>query len=431
MTHTIQPADLVEGEVEVPGDKSISHRALLISALAEGTSHVENINPGQDVASTAECLRALGVEISEEEGQTRVCGRGLQGLEAPGKTMDSGNSGTTMRLLSGILAGQPFLSRITGDDSIKQRPMARIIEPLRRMGAEVSGVRDEFAPLTISGGGLRAIDYQLPVASAQVKSCVLLAGLYADGKTSVAQPAPTRDHTELMLAQFGATVQRQGLSVSVEGGARLRAQNIFVPGDLSSAAYFIAAAMLVRESGLLIKNIGVNPTRNAFLSLISDVGAQLDIMNVRNVDNEMVADLFVRNSSCAPVTIGGSTIPQVIDEIPIMAILATQAHGTTRIIDAGELRHKESDRLRSLKFNLDRMGARVEEKRDGLVIEGPTQLHGAEIECFGDHRIAMAFAVAGLVADGETRLKGSECVDTSYTDFFSTLEALTSGGATG
>ncbi len=424
MQELITPAQRIEGEVVIPGDKSISHRALMISAIAEGETHIENLCEGADVKSTIACLRNLGVQIIREGEHTVVDGAGLSGLQVPDHTLDVGNSGTTIRLLSGILAGQTFVSRITGDESIHRRPMSRIIMPLRKMGAEVTAAKGEFVPLTIEGGSLHSVSYALPLPSAQVKSCILLAGLYAPGNTEVIEPAVTRDHTELMLSKFGANVQRNGLTVSVEGDARLTARDVFVPGDISSAAFFIGAAMLAKDGGVLLKNVGINPTRRTLLSVLGEIGAELDIINVRTVENEMMADLFIKNSKLQGMTLGGDIVPQIIDEIPILSILATQADGVTEISGAGELRHKESDRLRSLKFNLDRMGAKVVETEDGLIIEGPTPLRAADIECFGDHRIAMAFAVAGLIADGETRIKGSECTDISHPDFFSTLRRL-------
>ncbi|MFQ5648421.1 MAG: 3-phosphoshikimate 1-carboxyvinyltransferase [bacterium] len=426
MIKIVAPADRISGAIDLPGDKSISHRALMISAIAEGESHIENLSSGLDVQSTLRCLLNLGVEIERHGQHTIVHGRGLTGLTAPERTLDVGNSGTTLRLLSGVVAGQPFLSRLSGDESIRSRPMSRIVIPLRQMGAEVSALKDEFAPLTIKGGNLRPINYVMPVASAQVKSCVLLAGLFADGRTTLQEPALTRDHTELMLVKYGASVQKEGSSISVSGPAVLQGQAVFVPGDLSAAAYFIAAAILVKDSDILIKNVGINPTRQAFLSLLCDLGANLDLINVRTVGSELMADLYVRSSALRAVSVSGAIIPQIIDEIPILAVLATQAEGRTTIDDALELRFKESDRLRSIAFNLERMGGKVTEKKDGLTIDGPVALKPAEIECFGDHRIAMSLAVAALVAGGACKLSGAECVDVSNPGFFQTLEELTS-----
>ncbi|KAA3656649.1 MAG: 3-phosphoshikimate 1-carboxyvinyltransferase [Chloroflexi bacterium] len=425
MQETITPVTKVDGTISLPGDKSISHRSLMISAVAEGQSEIENLSHGQDVQSTRQCLEDLGVEIIEEEHRLIVNGVGLTGLQNPHKVLDVGNSGTTIRLISGILAGQSFNSVLTGDDSIKQRPMSRIITPLRQMGIEVSAENDEYAPIKIHGGEVKAIEYQSPVASAQVKSCVMFAGLFAQGRTVVYEKAATRDHTELMLSKFGASVNKEGLKVSVDGQARLQGQQVFVPGDISSAAYFIAAALLIPDGSILIKNVGINPTRRGLLELLADFGANIDIINVRTVDNELMADLFVKHSQLQGMKIEGAMIPQVIDEIPILAVLATQADGVTEISDAEELRFKESDRLRSMCFNLQRMGAKVEEKKDGLIIDGNASLSGAEIETFHDHRIAMSFAIAGLIAKSEIHIKGADCANVSYPGFYNILREVT------
>ncbi len=424
MQKQITTAARVEGEVTPPGDKSISHRALMISALAEGDSRIENLCGGADITSTIDCLRGLGVAIEEQDRVVTVQGAGLHGLTRPEKTLDVGNSGTTIRLLSGILAGQDFTTKITGDESIRTRPMSRIARPLQEMGAQVSAHKDEFAPLTISGGNLRAIDYHVPVASAQVKSCILLAGLYAPGRTTVHELTTTRDHTELMLARLGAPVQKKGTQASVDGVAQLTARDTFIPGDLSGAAFFIAAALMVPGSSLVIKNVGINPTRRAFFELLCDMGANVDLVNVRALGNEMMADVFVRHGAFSKIELDGRIVPQIIDEIPILAVMATQAEGRTEIRDADELRNKESDRLRSVAFNLQRMGAKVVERPDGLVIDGPVQLKAAEIETFGDHRIAMAFSVAALVAEGVSRIKDAERAQVSYPGFFETLEQV-------
>ncbi len=427
MTETISPADHVRGTIELPGDKSISHRALMIAAIAEGESRIENLSDGEDVRSTMQCLKQMGVAF-REDGNLVVNGVGLDGLQQAGQPLDVGNSGTTIRLMSGVLSGQDFTTVITGDESVRTRPMLRIIEPLRRMGATVEANQNEFAPLTIQGGPLNPVTYAPAVASAQVKSCLLLAGLYADGKTSVIEKSMTRDHTELMLQAFGAEVSRQGLQVNVQGRPQLQGQDVFVPGDLSSGAYFLAAACLLPGSEVVLKNVGLNPTRKAFLSLLCDFGADVEILNARAVGHELMADLLVRSSALGGMTIGPGMVPQVIDEIPVLAIMATQALGRTEIRGAGELRHKESDRLRSLVFNLKRMGANVEELKDGLIIEGPTRLHGAEIETFHDHRIAMSFAIAGLIAEDETEIKGSEIMAVSYPGFMEALNRLTLAG---
>jgi 3-phosphoshikimate 1-carboxyvinyltransferase len=421
MNYIIRPAQKISGSIEIPGDKSISHRALMIGAISEGETEIENLSNGADVLSTEACLKSLGVRIKKSKPRTVVFGQGLHGLHEPKGILNAGNSGTTIRLLAGILAGQQFPTTITGDESLRRRPMSRIIEPLRKMGAHIEAVDDEFAPLRIKGGNLAPVTYHLPVASAQVKSCLLLAGLYAEGTTEILEPAPTRDHTERMLQNFGASLEKDGLKIRVSGPARLQAQTLLVPGDLSSAAFFIAAAILVRDSELKIEKVGINPTRTAFFSLLNDMGANIDIVNFTPIKNEFMADLFIRPSKLKGIKVAGEIIPQIIDEIPILAVLATQAEGTTEIRDAQELRKKESDRLHAIAFNLKKMGARFEEKEDGIIIRGPVKLKGAAVESFGDHRIAMAFAIAGLIADKETEIKNAECVDVSFPGFFERL----------
>jgi len=424
MIKTILPVERLEGEVEIPGDKSISHRALMVSAISQGSCHIDNPGSGADIKSTISCLRQLGVQITEEGGAFTVKGVGLNGLQESEHALNVGNSGTTMRLLSGILAGYPFITTMTGDKSICHRPMDRIFTPLRQMGAEISATNENHAPFSISGGNLRGVDYTLPIASAQVKSCILLAGLYADGQTKVTEPATTRDHTELMLARFGASIHRVQSTISVSSGPKLQGHDLYIPGDISSAAFFLGAGSVVKDAGILIRNVGINPTRVSLLTVLDEMNAQIDIMNVRNIASELIADLYVRNSNLKSVSLQGAIIPQIIDEIPILAILATQAEGTTVISGAEELRHKESDRLRSIKFNLERMGAKVSEQTDGLIIEGGTRLKGADIECFSDHRIAMAFSIAGLIADGETTIKSSETTEISFPGFHEKLYSL-------
>jgi len=424
MKQHIYPARRLSGKIRLQGDKSISHRALMIGAIAEGTTEIANLNSGKDVQSTISCLLRLGVKIENENDRTIVHGRGLSGLAKPNGTLDVGNSGTTIRLLSGILAGQEFSTNITGDDSIQKRPMARIAQPLRKMGAQIDAVADDFAPLSIKGGKLTPIDYTLPVASAQVKSCLLLAGLYSEGVTKILEPAESRDHTERMLSFFEGRVEKNGSGISVKGPARLKGQNISVPGDLSSAAFFIAAAVLVKNSEIVLESIGINPTRTAFLDLLINMGANIEMSNSKEVNNEPVADIQVKSSALKGVTISGETIPALIDEIPILAILATQADGITKISDAQELRHKESDRLRTVTLNLKKMCAHVEEKIDGLTIKGPVQLKASELDSFHDHRIAMSFAVAGLIAPSKSVINNAECVDVSCPGFYQELARL-------
>jgi len=418
LDRTIRHAKRFGGEITVPGDKSISHRALILGAIAEGETQIENLAPGKDVESTARCLRALGVKIEQEGTKAIVRGRGLRGLQAPKEILDAGNSGTTMRLLAGVLAGQSFSATITGDDSLKKRPMRRIIEPLTLMGAKIYS-KNGLAPLTIEGSPLRGIQYQMPIASSQVKSCVLLAGLYASGTTTVIEPTPTRDHTERLLKYMGV-IWRGGL----EGGSQPQAREISVPGDISSAAFFIAAATLIRDAQLIIKDVGVNKTRTAFLDVLADMGASISINNEREESHEPRADLSIKHAELKAIEVGGTQIPGLIDELPILAIIATQAEGTTVIKDAQELRVKETDRIRATVDNLKKMGALIEEKPDGMMIRGPCKLKGAKVKSYGDHRIAMAFAIAGLIAEGETVIEGAEWADISFPGFYEQLTSL-------
>ncbi len=430
----IRPARSIRGEVRVPGDKSISHRALLLGALARGESVLQDLSPGADVQSTARCLRALGVSLAIEfsqgngpEGPTaRVQGVGLSGLSPPASPLDAGNSGTTLRLLAGVLAGQPFESVLTGDASLRRRPMGRVIEPLTQMGAciESEGGRGR-APLRIRGGRLRGIRYKLPVPSAQVKSCLLLAGLFADGETTVIEPVPTRDHTERLLRGQGAPLGRSGPEITLRPCSALEPLAMRVPGDLSSAAFWIAAATLVPGSELAIRGVGLNPTRTGFLAALQRMGACISVGGVREEAGEPVGDLLVRGAErMQAVEIGGEEVPTLVDEVPLLAVVATQAEGTTVVRDAEELRVKETDRLRAVAENLRRMGVFVEELPDGLVIPGPQPLRGACLPGYGDHRIVMAFAVAGLIARGETTIEGAEWVDISYPGFFEVLSQI-------
>jgi len=422
MNLSLSPALPIRGHISVPGDKSISHRALMLGAIARGETGIHNLAPGEDVRSTMRCLRQLGVLIQENGNELRVQG----GLKKSATMLDAGNSGTTMRLLSGILAAQPFSTTITGDASLQRRPMRRIIEPLTQMGATMSSRENGYAPLTIHGGKLHGIHYRLPVASAQVKSCVLFAGLGAEGETVVTEKFPTRDHSEKLLHLMGAEVSvisDQCSVISVRAG-ELHGSEIEVPGDFSSAAFFIAAALLLPDSELLIENAGVNPTRTVFLEVLREMGAVVEIVNLRNESHEPIADLRVRHHALQGVKVFGNRIPLLIDEIPILAVAATQAEGETHIRDAAELRVKESDRIAALAHNLRAMGAAVEELPDGLVITGPTRLRGAEIDSFGDHRIAMAFAIAGLLANSPTTIGAAECADISFPGFFEKVNRL-------
>ncbi len=426
MTRTIHPVKCLRGSIRVPGDKSISHRALLLGALAEGETRVANLSTGQDVASTRTCLNRLGVPTDMRDGHLMVRGRG-HGLVSWEGELDAGNSGTTIRLLSGILAAQPFTSRITGDASLRRRPMERIVAPLQKMGALIKTAPGGTAPLVIQGRILKGIDYALPVASAQIKSCVILAGLCARGVTRVSEPSLSRDHTERMLPEFGVPVLRDGLTVQVQGQAGLTPGEIDVPGDLSSAAFFIVAASIVPGSHLDIQNVGINPTRSGILDVLRKAGGKITENNPRILNGEPRADLQVSFSGLRGIKISGNMIPKVIDEIPILAVLATQAEGQTVVRDAKELRIKETDRIAAMADNLKAMGAVIEVLEDGFALKGPQRLKGAKIDCRNDHRIAMSFSIAGLVAEGETDILDPQCVDISYPSFYSTLEKVMDG----
>lgn len=429
---TIRPAKYLTGGVELPGDKSISHRYAMLAALAEGTSELRHFSAAADCHSTLACMRALGAEVKIDKDSVRVTGHGARGLKSSWRALDAGNSGTTMRLLAGILAGQSFSSKLTGDDSLQKRPMKRVIAPLREMGADIHGREDNFAPLEIHGKKLWAIDYQMPMASAQVKSAVLLAGLFADGVTSVTEPARTRDHTELALEEFGAAIEKHGRAIKIHGLAggngsgKLAARSLEVPGDLSSAVFFIAAASLFPDSSILIHNVGLNPTRTAILDLFAAMGASIEIQGPKSMQGEIFGNLSVKGASLKGGVIAGGQIPMVIDELPMLTALGPHTEEGIEIRDAAELRMKESDRIAALAENLRRMGARVEERPDGLKVEGRRggKLRGAEIEPRGDHRIAMAFAVAGLAAEGNTVIRDADCAGVSFPAFFSELNRL-------
>lgn len=413
------------GEITVPGDKSISHRAVMFGSLAEGTTEIHGFLKGADCLSTIHCFQQMGISIEEKDNKIFVHGKGLHGLTAPSKTLDVGNSGTTTRLMSGILCGQNFTSVLSGDESLNSRPMKRIMTPLSMMGADLISLNGNgCAPLQITGKPLSAIHYQSPVASAQVKSAVLLAGLYADGITSVTEPALSRNHTELMLESFGVPVTSHDKTATVCPPESLQGQKIMVPGDISSAAYFIVAGLITPNSEILIKNVGINPTRAGILKVCEAMGADLTYLNVKDDKGEPTADLLVKTSSLHSTVIEGDMIPTLIDELPVIALLACFAKGTTVIRDAQELKVKESNRIDLMATHLSAMGARVIPTDDGMVIEGGHPLHGAEIHCKYDHRIAMTFAIAGINADGETDIIDSDCVKVSYPAFFEDLEKL-------
>lgn len=415
----------LRGTVRVPGDKSISHRSVMFGAIANGRTEISGFLQGADCLSTISCFRRMGIDIENDGDTVTVNGRGLHGLCAPDAVLDVGNSGTTTRLISGILAGQSFTSRLDGDASIRRRPMDRIIKPLRLMGADIQGHDgSSFAPLTVNGGSLHGIDYTSPVASAQIKSCVLLAGLYADTPTSVTEPSLSRNHTELMLSSFGAEISSDGCTASVKPASELYGQKISVPGDISSAAYFIAAGLIVPDSEILIENVGINPTRDGIIKVCLAMGGNIELLNKRTQGGEPVADLLVRSSSLHGTVVEGGIIPTLIDEIPVIAVLAAYAEGETVIKDAAELKVKESDRISVVTGNLALMGADAVPTDDGMIIRGGRSLHGARLESFMDHRIAMSFTIAALGAEGTTSIGDAQLAEISYPSYYSDLEAL-------
>ena len=420
----------LKGKVQVPGDKSISHRSIMFGSISSGDTEVHNFLEGADCLATIRCFRTLGIDMEENGSVVTVHGKGLHGLSAPTDILDVGNSGTTTRLLSGILAGQNFESKLSGDESLNSRPMKRIITPLTQMGAHISSIlRNGCAPLYISPSSLHGIHYNSPVASAQVKSCILLAGLYAEGETSVTEPSLSRNHTELMLKEFGADISSSHALDSTESTARIKpcrelyGQKITVPGDISSAAYFIAAGLIVPDSEILIENVGINPTRSGILRVCEDMGGDITLLNERIEAGEKIADILVRTSQLHGITIKGDIIPTLIDEIPVIAVMAAVAEGTTVIKDAAELKVKETDRIETVTDNLKAMGCNVTPTPDGMIIIGG-KLKGASIHTLLDHRIAMAFSIAALVAEGNTKILDSKCVDVSYPTFYDTFEGL-------
>lgn len=422
----ITPVRGLRGEITVPGDKSISHRVIMLGSLAHGETVATNFLSGEDCLATIRCFRALGVEINgPDRGVVRIRGCGLRGLREPHDVLDAGNSGTAMRLLLGILAGQPFFSVITGDDSLRQRPMGRVTRPLREMGAVFMG-RDgaNYAPLAVSGGGLRGISYRLPVASAQLKSALLLAGLYADGQTRITELVPTRDHTERMLAAFGTLLVRKNKTIVITPESKLQGLEIAVPGDISSAAFLIVAALITPDSDLLIKSVGINPTRTGILEALFRMGARITVSESQGAGGEPIADLRVQSSTLHGTVVDGSLIPRLIDEIPVLAVAGAFASGETVIRDAAELRVKESDRLATVRQELTKLGADVRELSDGLIIRGTGRFTGGTCRSHGDHRIAMAMAVAGLAAIGETVINDPACIDVSFPGFADILSSL-------
>jgi 3-phosphoshikimate 1-carboxyvinyltransferase len=432
----ISPGGVINGAVELPGDKSISHRYAIISALAEGRSEIANYASAADCRSTLECLRRLGIEIETKDRVVHITGKGLDGLQEPRKPLDAENSGSTMRMLSGVLAGQPFRSVITGDDSLRRRPMRRIIDPLRQMGADIHGDDRGCAPLEIRGSHLHAIDYTPPTPSAQVKSAILFAGLFADGVTAVHESVCTRDHTELALREFGANVEPSRGTIRIHPRPKLAARQLTVPGDLSGGVFLMAAALILPESSLMLHNVGLNPTRSRVLDFLISIGAKVHVPNLVSRAGELVGDISVNYAPLTGGEISGAQVAEMIDELPMLAALGPFTEKGIEIHDAQELRVKESDRIATLAAGLRAMGARVEEFPDGLRVEGREgssgspagkageKLHGATVDPHGDHRIAMALAVAALGAEGKTTIRDAECVGVSFPEFFTTLERL-------
>ncbi len=425
MIKKISPSKGLNGTAEIPGDKSISHRALMISAIGEGRSEITGLSKAADPESTRNCLNKLGVRIEQQGEKVVIVGKGLKGLTAPSGILDAGNSGTTMRLLSGILAGQSFASEITGDDSLRHRPMKRLMDPLRQMGADISGSSGDTAPLRIKPvKQLRAVQYQMQQPSAQVKSALLFAGLFSDGVTTVTEPVPTRDHTERMLGLI-SHFDRKIVRVEVRGGMKIEPRQFSVPGDISAAAFFISAALLVPNSELRIRNVGLNPTRTAVLEVFLQMGGTIIVENKRDVAGEPIGDLIIRSSDLhTGFELNGSRVAELIDEIPILAVTAAFAPGVFSVRDAKELRVKETDRITAIVTNLRSLGVQVEEYDDGFSFEGGNSVPGKRLQGFGDHRIAMAFAIAGLRAEGEMEIEGAECADISFPEFWDTLDRL-------
>lgn len=424
MQQTVTPATgPLEGTVRLPGDKSISHRYAMLAAAAEGVSTIANYSSGADCHSTLRCLRGVGVPVTVEGREVRIEGRGLE-WTAPEEDLDAGNSGSTIRMLAGLLAGQRFTSRLVGDESLSRRPMQRIMVPLAQMGAAITARDGKFPPIEITGGGLRPVEYAMPVASAQVKSCVLLAGLHAEGVTTVREPAPTRDHTEVALKEFGAEVERGAGTVSVRGRARLEGRELAVPGDLSSAAFFLVAAAIVPGSSVILHQVGLNPTRATLIDFLLQMGVEVKILEMAMRNGEPVGDLMVRGSALRGGVIEGKLAAALIDEIPVLAVLGAVSEGGLTVRDAAELRVKETDRIETVAENLRRMGAEVDTYEDGFRVEGRQALTGAVVDSHGDHRIAMAAAVAALRAAGPVAIENAEAASVSFPEFWDTLASI-------
>jgi 3-phosphoshikimate 1-carboxyvinyltransferase len=423
---SIHPAGGLRGEISVPGDKSISHRSIMLGSLAEGTTLVHGFLHGEDNHATLKAFRAMGIAIEElPGGELRIEGRGLNGLAEPGNVIDCGNSGTTIRLMTGLLAGQSFFSVLTGDRYLRKRPMKRVVAPLSAMGARIWGRGGgDLAPLAIQGCPLRPTEYDSPIASAQIKSAVLFAGLYPEGVTTVREPHLSRDHSERMLTYFGAEVRPFSGGVSIVGQPRLEGREVFVPGDISSAAFFMTAALIVPGSELLIRNVGVNPARSGVIDILQRMGGNLEILDRRELSGEPVADVLVRSSALKGIEIGGDLVPRAIDEFPAVSVAATFAEGATVIRDARELRVKETDRIAAMTSELNRLGARVEAREDGMIVNGVDRLAGGSVSSWGDHRIAMSLAIASLRAESEVTIDDTGCTATSFPGFWELVEKV-------
>ena len=430
MKTTIRRSRGFKGEIRIPADKSISHRAAIIGSLALGGMQIKNFSSAADCSATLKCLQMIGVEAKKnKENEVSFTGKNLFGYREPENTLDAQNSGTTARLLLGLLSGQSFLSVINGDSSLQTRPMKRVVDPLRKMGARIEGKNDAYhLPLTIKGQSLKRIKFKLPLPSAQLKSAVILAGLLSEGKTEINEPVPSRDHTERMLDYLGAEIKKDKKVIRIQGRNKFKAKKIIVPGDFSSACFFVTAALLAKDSEIIIPDIGINPTRIGFLKAAERMGGNINVHEKKERCNEPLANLSVSTSNLKGIKIKTEEIPVLIDEIPLIALLATQANGVTEVHGASELRVKESDRIRAIVVNFRRMGVTLEEKEDGFIIEGPQRLKGASVESFGDHRIAMTMAIAGLVADGETEIRGFDCFEISFPDFHSLLRRWQDNG---
>jgi 3-phosphoshikimate 1-carboxyvinyltransferase len=424
MRQTVRPAGRLHGLVTLPGDKSISHRYAMIASLAEGVSKITNYSTGADCHSTLGCVRALGIPVEEEGTTVTIHGNGLDGWKQPASDLDAGNSGSTIRMMSGLLAAQPFSSRIFGDESLTRRPMGRVIKPLEQMGARIEARENQFPPLTIHGGKLHPIDYALPVPSAQVKTCVLFAGLFADGITTVRESIKSRDHSELALREFGANLQVKQRVITLEGRPKLTGRELIVPSDLSSAAFFLVAGLLVPESQLVIQNVGLNPTRSALLDFLLSIGASVRVQRIESVNGELIGDVEVRHSPVRGGVIDKELTAALIDEIPVLAVLGAASQEGLVIRDAQELRIKETDRIATVAENFKRMGIEVEVTPDGMKIPGRQKFKAAQFDSFGDHRIAMAFAVAALAGHGESTIENADAASVSFPEFWKILQEI-------